>query len=299
MLAPDVVRDGHVDPDDPGRLGVGRLGLHPREGQFPRVVDALGELHHFLVLAGLPQRLHRGLVGDVVDAGPEHEGDRHRARGEQPEEVLCGQVGGESPAVGGPVCSGTAGRLHRRPGRHELQHVLAPGVHLHPQFHADDAVRVEMVGFGPHPGHGQLPRVVHGLGQDLQFLVLRPASHLQPDVVDRRADHKAERLEARLAEQGVLGDRQVGREHAVRFRAGGLRQPGIGRLGLPRGACVTWVLPEQGHCFSSLCGNRYPAAVPALYRDFALALVPPPAAWAAPPGGLAGAPFAAALSCCL
>ena len=129
--------------------------------------------------------------------GAEHEGDRHRARGQQPEEVLRGQVRGERPAVRGPVRAACPARCaHGGPGGDELQHLLAPGVHLHPQFHPDDAVRAEVIGLGPHPGHGQLPGVVHGLGQDLEFLVLRPAADLQPDVVDRRPDHEAERLEA-------------------------------------------------------------------------------------------------------
>ena len=40
---------------------------------------------------------------DVVDAGAEHERDRDRARGQQPEEILRGQVRGERPAVGRTV----------------------------------------------------------------------------------------------------------------------------------------------------------------------------------------------------
>jgi hypothetical protein len=61
-----------------------------------------------------------------------------------------------------------------------------------------------VVGLGPHPGHGQFPGVVHGLGQDLQLLVPVPAADLQADVVDRGADHEPERLESGLAEQDVL-----------------------------------------------------------------------------------------------
>ena len=69
-----------------------------------------------------------------------------------------------------------------------------------------------MVGLGLHPGHGQLPGAVHRLSQDLQFLVLRPFSGPQANVIDGRSDHEAKRLESGLAEQYVLRDRQVGGE---------------------------------------------------------------------------------------
>ena len=78
-----------------------------------------------------------------------------------------------------------AQRAHCRPGGDELQDALPPHVALHPQLNADDAVRRQMVGLGPHPGHGQFPGVVHRLSQDLQFLVLRPSSGLQANVIDR------------------------------------------------------------------------------------------------------------------
>ena len=94
-------------------------------------------------------------------------------------------------------------------GGHELQAVLAPGVHLHPQVDADDAIGGQVIGLGAHPRHGQFPGVVHGLGENLQLLVLVPAAGLQADVVDGRADDEAERLEAGLAEEHVLRHRQV------------------------------------------------------------------------------------------
>ena len=78
---------------------------------------------------------------DVVDAGAEHECHRHRAGREQPEEVLCGQVRGERAAVRCPVRACAGQMTDRGAGRDELQAALAPGVHLHPQLHADDAVR--------------------------------------------------------------------------------------------------------------------------------------------------------------
>jgi len=133
-----------------------------------------------------------------------------------------------------PFTSDLSGQVaDRGPGGHELQAVLAPGVHLHPQLDPDDAVGRQVVGLGPHPGHGQLPGVVHGLGQDLQLLVLVPAADLQADVVDRGADHEPERLESGLAEQHVLRYRQVRGEYAALVGADRLGQPTLGRLRLP------------------------------------------------------------------
>ena len=92
-----------------------------------------------------------------------------------------------------------------------------------------------MIGLGPHPGHGQFPGVVHRLSQDLQFLVLRPSSGLQANVIDRRSDHEAKRLEPGLAEQYILRDRQVGSENARRIGAGGVGQPAVCGRRLPVG----------------------------------------------------------------
>ena len=230
MGAPDVVLDVHRHADDAGRLGLGRLGLHPGQGQLAGLVDALGELHHLLVLVGLAQALHHGLVGDVIDAGAEHEGDRHRAGREQPEEVLRGQVRGERAAVGRAVRAPSGQVADRGPGGHELQAVLAPGVHLHAQLDPDDAVGAQVVGLGPHPGHGQLPGVVHGLGQDLQLLVLVPAADLQADVVDRGADHEPERLESGLARSRSS------------WSGAGRPPTGCGPSGGPRRWSATWRL---------------------------------------------------------
>jgi hypothetical protein len=62
-----------------------------------------------LVLARLPQRLHDRLMRDVIDAGAEDEGDRHRAAGQQAEEILRGQVRGERPAIRRAVRARNAG----------------------------------------------------------------------------------------------------------------------------------------------------------------------------------------------
>src|SRR5579859_6620412 len=70
VLAPDVVLHLDGDADDARAPRRRRLGLHPGLGQFAGLVDALGELHHLLVLPDLAQRLQHALVGDVVHAGP-------------------------------------------------------------------------------------------------------------------------------------------------------------------------------------------------------------------------------------
>jgi hypothetical protein len=75
-----VIGRRDADPDDAGRPGLVGLGLHPYQRELAGLVDALGELDHLLVLAGLAQRLHYRLVRGVVDAGAEHEGDRHRGK---------------------------------------------------------------------------------------------------------------------------------------------------------------------------------------------------------------------------
>src|SRR5580698_7330374 len=191
-------------------------------------------------------------MSDVVDADAEHERHRHGTGGQQPEEVLSRQVRGERPAVRGPVgafgtAAVTAQRAYGGPGSDELKNALTPRVGLHPQLNADNAVRAEMVGLGLHPGHGQFPGVVHRLGQDLQFLVLRPSSDLQANVIDRRSDHEAERFEPGLAEQYVLRDRQVRGENARRRGARGLCQPARRGLRLPGGRTVGWLASEKWH----------------------------------------------------
>ena len=155
---------------------------------------------------------------------------------------------------------------HRGAGGHELQHLLAPDVHLHPQLDADDAVGAEVVGLGAHPGHRQLPGAVHRLGQDLQLLVLRPAAHLEADVVDRRADHEAQRLEPGLAQQHVLRHRQVRGEDPGRAGPGGLREPAVGGLRLPAEVSAAGRFENRGMELSFRRARRRAALAPAAYR---------------------------------
>src|ERR1700733_15355707 len=55
VLAPDVIVDRDVHRDDARGPRLRCLCLHPGEGELAGVVDALGEEHHFLVLACLAQ----------------------------------------------------------------------------------------------------------------------------------------------------------------------------------------------------------------------------------------------------
>src|SRR5262249_3133471 len=59
VLAPDVIVDLDGYPDDARGPRLRGLRLHPGQRKFPGLVDALGEDHHLLVAARLPQRLQR------------------------------------------------------------------------------------------------------------------------------------------------------------------------------------------------------------------------------------------------
>src|SRR5262249_40523019 len=91
------------------------------------------------------------------------------------------------------------------------------------------------------------PGAVHRLSQDLQFLVLRPSSVLQANVVDRRSDHEAKRLEPGLAEQQVLRDRQVRRENHRRTLAGCVAPPASRAPRLPADRIAGRLVGEKWH----------------------------------------------------
>jgi hypothetical protein len=67
--------------------------------------------------------------------------------------------------------------------------------------------------------------VVERPRQDLELVAAPPAPALVADVVDRRAEHEAERLVAGVLDQQVLVDGEVGREEAglVPLQAGTAR----------------------------------------------------------------------------
>src|SRR3982751_4837995 len=98
------------------------------------------------------------------------------------------------------MCSLTADSPNRRARRDELEPALSPHVLLRAQVHADDTIGAEAFGFGLHPTHCEFACGVHGLREHGQFLVLSPPADLDANVVDRRADDEAQRLEARLIE---------------------------------------------------------------------------------------------------
>jgi hypothetical protein len=125
--------------------------------------------------------------------------------------------------------------LDRRADRDELGDVRAELLHLHVQPDADDPVGAQRVGLGLHPGHGQLTRVVHGLGQHVELLVAAPPADLQADVVDRAAQDQAERAEPGLADQEELVDRQVRGEDRAGPARLQLRQAAHGILRDPCG----------------------------------------------------------------
>ncbi|HEY6491904.1 MAG TPA: hypothetical protein VIZ43_01420 [Trebonia sp.] len=197
-------------------LGVQFLGLrlHAGHGQLAGVVQGLGELLDLDVAAEVTEDRAHALVRDVVDAGAHDHAERGVAGPDERPEVLAGQVRGERlllvvAPLGYPAAAGAWLGLDRGADRDELGDVRAELLHLDVQPHAHDAVGAERVRLGLHPGHRELARVVHRLGEDVQLLVLAPPAHLQPNVVDRRAKDQPERPEPGLADEQELVDRQV------------------------------------------------------------------------------------------
>ncbi len=112
--------------------------------------------------------------------------------------------------------------------RDELRHALAPVVAADRQAHADDPVGAELVGLLLHARHRQLAGLVHRLREDVHLLALLPLGLLEADVVDRAADHKAQRLEAGLPDQQELVHGQVAGEQAGTVLLRGERCPASG-----------------------------------------------------------------------
>ena len=101
-----------------------------------------------------------------------------------------------------------------RADRDELGEVAAPFVAADVEPNTDDAVRSELVRLLLHARHRQLAGVVHRLREHVHLLVRAPATHLETDVVDRAADHEAERLESRGLDEEELVDREIAGEEA-------------------------------------------------------------------------------------
>ena len=95
----------------------------------------------------------------------------------------------------------------------EFQQLGIPFETFDREFDADNAVRTHGGGFCAHPRHSKLPRVVHGFGKDIHFLVFGPVAILYADMVDATADTETDRLKACFANQQKLVDGEVGREN--------------------------------------------------------------------------------------
>ena len=154
-------------------------------------------------------------MGDMVDAVAHHQSHRAIAGAKQRREVLAGEIGGERPPVGGPVKL-AAPVLDGRPNGDELSQVGAPFVAPDVEPDAHDPVGAELICLLLHARHRELSGVVHRLGQNAHLLVLIPHRLLEADVVDRAAEHQAERLESRLLDEQELIDRQIAGEEAAR-----------------------------------------------------------------------------------
>src|SRR5664280_1546118 len=207
-----LLLEPHAD-DARGTELVG-LVLHPGHGQLAGLVQCLGEVGELYVLPGRAERLPDSPVGDVVDAGPHDQALGNVTGLHQRPEVLAREVRGEGLAE--LVAMGdTVLRLDRGADSDELGGILAPFVVVDVEPHADDAVGTELGGLFLHAGHGQLPRVVHGLGQLGELLALPPLPGLDAGVVDRGAHHEPQWVESHLLDQQELVDRKVRGEQAV------------------------------------------------------------------------------------
>ena len=171
-------------------------------------------------------------VRDVEDAGSHHQSLGYVTRLHERPEVLPREVRGEGLAEGVEV-RGTVLRLDGGAEGDELSGIVAPLVVVHIEPHAHHAVGAELLCFLLHPGHGEFPCRVHRLGELAQLLALAPLPRLDPDVVDRRAHHEAEWVEAGLLDEEELVDREVRGEEAVLelFEAVGGVLGEVGRLG--------------------------------------------------------------------
>jgi hypothetical protein len=203
----------------------------------------------------LPTLLPKFLVCDVIHARPHHHAERGVPGPDQRPEVLAGQVRGERLAlVVAPVVNPAAAcalfSLDGRADRDEFGDVGAELLQLHVQPDADDAVGLQRVGLGLHPGHGQLTRVVHGLGEHVKLLVGAPPAYLQSDVVDGAAQDQAERPEPGLADQQELIDRQVGRENGAGTARLQFREAPHGVLRNARSIQFRRYVPLIGHVLS-------------------------------------------------
>src|SRR5258708_8784434 len=72
MAVPSVTALIYPRSDDPDGALPLRLGLHPRERQFARVVERLGIVRHLDIPARLLERLPQSLMRDMANATSHH-----------------------------------------------------------------------------------------------------------------------------------------------------------------------------------------------------------------------------------
>src|SRR5581483_2435308 len=252
VRVPTVASLLQLDRDDAFGFEPLRLGLHPLHRELPCVVQRLREVRHLGVPSDAPKPAAEALMCDVVDARPHHEPERPVAGREQREEILAREIARERPAVRRTVQNSLA-VAHGGADRDELGEITAPLVPADVEPYADDPIGAELVRLLLHARHRQLARVVHRLSQDVHLLVPAPLAHLKADVIDRRADDEAERLEPGGADEQKLVDGEIAREeaalpHALQTLAAVLRNAG-------GGTGLVLLLLLIRHCASSVSGS--------------------------------------------
>src|SRR3984957_16892235 len=241
-------------------------------GVVPGIVHQLGVAPNPGVARAPPGLAHgQPVVVPGPDGDAQRQPGRHPARGDHLREVLPGQVGAERLRE-----RRRSRRAHRGADRLELQ--PASGERADRQGHPDDAVPAQLGALGGHPGDGQVPRVVHGLGERTERAVAAPPGHLghaavrlrvraepgprpravvparEADVVDGGAEHLADGLEARRPDRGEL----LGAERRTPGPAGlDFLHPGLGS----RGKVVT--RPVIGHRAPLPASSQTPRYLPA------------------------------------
>ncbi len=85
------------------------------------------------------------------------------------------------------------------------------------QSDADDAIGSKRVGLLFHACHGQFACVIHGLAEDIYFLVLSPANKLKADVVNGTSYDESDGIKTSFAYEQELVDAEVAGEKAVMF----------------------------------------------------------------------------------
>src|SRR5690242_4644045 len=89
-----------------------------------------------------------------------------------------------------------AARTNSCTNRYKFGQGFSPLVPCDLKPHADNTVGTKRVGLLLHTRHSQLTRMIHGLSEDVHFLVLSPASKLESDMINGTAYYEANRVKA-------------------------------------------------------------------------------------------------------